>query len=79
MLPFDQRSWAPPLAIAVIALTLLGEIVAIQILHQYGPLDTGEIVALVLILLAVVPPNIHIIRRKSGSPTLPLHKPNTIR
>ncbi|RXH58727.1 hypothetical protein [Granulicella sibirica] len=78
MLPFDQRTWAPQLAMAVIAITLLGEVIAIQILRSYGPLDTAEITALVLILIAVVPPNIHIIRRKSH-PHLPLQKTNTIR
>lgn len=71
MLPFDRRPWAPQLAIAVIALTVLAEVAAIGILRQYGPLDTPEIVALVLVLLAVVPPNIHILRRKSGSIALP--------
>ena len=72
MLPFDQRPWAPQLAIAVIVLTLLAEVVAVQWLRSYGPLDTAEITALVLVLIAVVPPNIHILRRKSGS-LLPKH------
>ena len=72
-LPFSKRTWAPQLAIVVIALTLLGEAAAIGILHQYGPLDTGEIVALFLVLLAVIPPNVHVIRsaRKSTGPSLP--------
>lgn len=64
MLPFDRKPWAPRLAKAVILFTLVGEIATFIWLRRSGPLDTGEIVALLLVLIGVIPPNIHIIRRK---------------
>jgi hypothetical protein len=64
MLPFDRRPWAPKLAKAVILFTIVAEIATFVWLRHYGPLDTGEILALVLVLVGVIPPNIHIIRRK---------------
>ena len=66
MLPLDNRPWAPQLAKVVIVLTIVAEIIATLWLRQYGPLDTPEIVALFLVLVGVIPPNIHIIRRKPG-------------
>ncbi len=68
MLPFDQRPWAPNLAKAIIAVTLIAEVVAVFWLRHYNPLDIPEIVALVLILIGVIPPSIYVIRRKPGDP-----------
>lgn len=66
MLPFDRKPWAKHLARSVIVATLLAELMAILWLRRFGPLDTSEVVGLLLILVAVVPPNLHIIRRKPG-------------
>ncbi len=62
-LPFEDRTWAKPLARWMIAAVILGEIVAVLWLLHYGPLDTGEVLALILTLLAVIPPNVHILRK----------------
>ena len=66
MLPFDRRPWARKLARAVIVFTIVAEIVAFVWLRHYGPLDAGEILAMALVLIGVIPPNVHIIRRRSG-------------
>ena len=64
MLPFDRKPWASQLAKAVILFTILAEIATILWLRRSGPLDTPEIVALVLVLIGVIPANIHIIRAR---------------
>ncbi len=64
MLPFDRKPWAPQLAKAVILFTIVAEIATFLWLRRSGPLDTGEILALALVLIGVIPPNIHIIRRR---------------
>lgn len=64
-LPFDNRPWAKRIAKLVIVATLLLEAGVIYWLSQYGPLDIPEILALVLFLIAVIPPSLHIIRGKS--------------
>jgi len=83
MLPFDNRPWAKTVAKLVIAATILFEIAVIFWLRHYGPLDIPEILALVLFAIAVIPPNIHVIRGKSyytdgrsgmRSGVLPVHK-----
>ena len=66
MLPFDRRPWARTLARVVILITIVAEIGTFLWLRHYGPLDTGEILALALVLVGVIPPNVHIIRRKPG-------------
>ncbi len=81
MLPLDNRPWAPQLAKAVIVVTVVAEVLATLWLRRYGPLDTAEKVTLFLVLLAVIPPNIHIIRRRPGEGReemtgMPLSKPN---
>ena len=81
MLPFEERIWAKPVAKFMIIATLLGEAAAVLWLRHYGPLDPPEIVALILILVGVLPPNIHILRRQPGASrapvqagAMPLHK-----
>ena len=66
MLPFEEKTWAKPVAKFMITMTLIAEAVAVLWLRHYGPLDPPEIVALLLILVGVLPPNIHILRRTSG-------------
>ncbi len=81
MLPYDQKPWAPKLAIAVISFTILAEIAIAFWLRAVGSLDTGAVTALALILLTVIPPNVFIVRRKSREmhreslPALPSHHP----
>ena len=67
MLPFAEKTWAKPVAKAMIALTLLAELIAFLWLHHFGPLDPPEIVAMILVLVGVLPPNIHILRLKPGA------------
>ena len=57
MLPFEEKTWAKPLAKAMIICTLLGEVIAFLWLRHLGPLDPPEILALLLILIGVLPPN----------------------
>ena len=68
MLPFDRRPWARSFAIGVIAVTVLGVITYAWTILSERPLDWGERVILMLVLLTVIPPNVVIIRRKSVPP-----------
>ncbi len=77
MLPFDRKPWAKHLAAAVIFFSVVGVGAGVLYLRNQGPLDTGEIAAAVLLLLAIVPPNIAILRRSpdqfdSKKPSVPL-------
>jgi hypothetical protein len=63
MLPFDKKPWAATVAGAVILTTLLGISAAALYLHSLGPLDTGEIVAMLLLALAIIPTNLAVIYR----------------
>jgi hypothetical protein len=64
MLPFDQKPWAKPVARMVIAATILGIAAAAYYLHTLGPLDTGEILAFILLALTIIPTNLAVIYRK---------------
>ncbi|SFS05857.1 hypothetical protein SAMN05421771_1137 [Granulicella pectinivorans] len=64
MLPFDNRPWAKRVAAIVIVCTIVCEISVALWIRAEGPLDFSEILAFVLFFLAVVPPNIHILRSK---------------
>jgi hypothetical protein len=64
MLPFENRPWAKRVALSVIVVTLLSAAIAAIILDRTNGLDTGAITAICLILLAVVPPNIALLRRR---------------
>lgn len=63
MLPFDRKPWAKEVAIGVVCLTLIGAVLAILYLHHTRHLDPPMIVLVFLLLLAIIPPNILIIRR----------------
>jgi hypothetical protein len=67
MLPFDKKPWAKTVARSVIAATIIGIAAVAFYLHSLGPLDTGEIVAMFLLALAIIPTNLAVIYRKPGS------------
>jgi hypothetical protein len=46
----------------MIVFAVVGVVCGLVYLRMQGPLDTAEIVAAVLILLAVIPPNISVLR-----------------
>jgi hypothetical protein len=64
MLPFEDKPWAKPVATAMILFTLLGAAILALYLHETKGLDTGAIVAILLTILAVVPPNIVVLRHR---------------
>jgi hypothetical protein len=64
MLPFDKKPWARKLAAAVITVTLAGAIGVPLILVQRKALDLPIVVAILLLLLAIIPPNIAVLRQK---------------
>jgi len=69
MLPFDRKPWAATLAKLVILLTITGVVLYVLWIRQTRPLDWGERWILGLLLIAVIPPNLAIIRRKPGLAT----------
>lgn len=64
MLPYDQRPWAKPLAATVIVLTLVAAIIAPFYLRSIKHLDPPMAVLIVLLVLAIVPPNYVVLRRQ---------------
>jgi hypothetical protein len=64
MLPFENRPWAKRVALSVILVALLSAAIAAIVLDRTKGLDTGAITALFLILLAIIPPNIAILRHR---------------
>lgn len=62
MLPFEERPWAKPVARFIILFAVLAVTGGLVLLRSQGPLDTAEITAAVLLLLAIIPPNIHVLR-----------------
>ncbi len=64
MLPFDRHPRAPALARLVITATILAVAAYAWFTTRQRPLDTAEYFILALLLLAVIPPNLVIIRRK---------------
>ncbi|MCU1324096.1 MAG: hypothetical protein JWM43_3745 [Acidobacteriaceae bacterium] len=64
MLPYDNRPWAKTLAkfVAVSATCLL---IALGLfLHHIGQMRVSEYVALLILFLTIVPPNLAVIYRK---------------
>jgi hypothetical protein len=66
MLPFDTRPWAKHVAATVIAVTTIAAICVPIVLHQRKALDIPIVVGIVLLLLAIVPPNIVVLRQRRG-------------
>jgi Mn2+/Fe2+ NRAMP family transporter len=75
MLPFDNRPWAKRLAAVVIVCTVVCEITLYLWIRTEGPLNFSENLAFVMFFLAVIPPNVQIIRSKKpiveGKPRMP--------
>jgi hypothetical protein len=63
MLPYDKRPWAGKVAATVILLTLVAAVCVPIVLHQRKALDPPILVGIVLLLLAIVPPNVVVLRR----------------
>ena len=66
MLPFDNKPWAKRVARMVIVVTLVAAVGVPFVLHSRGTLDLPMIVGIVLLVLAIVPPNVAVLRRKPG-------------
>ena len=71
MLPFDRRPWAKPLAFLVIVLTLAGAVIAPFYLRHIKHFDPPMAVLIVLLVLAIVPPNYVVLRRGRPCPGTP--------
>ena len=67
MLPFDRKPWAKHVAGIVIAVTIIAAICVPIILHHRKALDLPIIVGIVLLLFAIIPPNILILRQRPQS------------
>jgi hypothetical protein len=61
MLPNDHKPWAKTVARIVICFTIVALVVLAFILKSYNTLRIPEVVGLVLLFLAVVPPNLAIL------------------
>ncbi len=66
MLPFEHRPWAKPLAILVIIAAVLVDVAVALWRSSHGPIHFVDLLAMALFLLAIVPPNIHILRLKTS-------------
>jgi uncharacterized membrane protein len=61
---FDTRPWAKRLAGTVIVVTVIALTIGAFYLHSIKSLGIPEIVGIIMLLLAILPPNIHIFNRK---------------
>ena len=81
MLPFDRKPWAKQVAWTVIVLTVIGALIAPFYLHHIRHLDPPMAVLVILLVLAIVPPNIVIVRRHDHGdfdpPANSDHRPGT--
>lgn len=66
MLPFDRRPWAGRLAAVIVVLTLCGAVAAPFYLRHIKHFDPPMAVLILLLVLAIVPPNLVIARRHSA-------------
>ena len=64
MASYQDRPWAKKAATAVIIVSILAAIFAAYFRHSQGLLDIPEVAILILLLLAILPPNIAILYRK---------------
>lgn len=67
MLPFDNRPWAKALARTVIFLSIVAAAFGAYYCSVTNQLHISEITIIGLSLLTIIPPNVAIILRKSGS------------
>jgi hypothetical protein len=61
LLPNDKKPWAKTLARTVIGVTVVSLAVLAYFLQTHGSLHIPEIVGIVLLFLAIVPPNLAVI------------------
>ena len=76
---FEGRTWSRKHAVAIIALSILAAILTAYYRHSQGALDIPEVVILILLLLAILPPNFALLLRKPdrNSPPAPIHSRHT--
>ncbi len=65
MLPFDNKPWAKPVAIAVICSTVIGLICLAFYLAHLHQLRIPEYVGIFLLFLTIVPPNLAVLNKKN--------------
>jgi hypothetical protein len=64
MLPNADKPWAKNLARAVILVTVMAAIILAYYLYDQGMLYIPEVTIILLLLLAILPPNLAILYRK---------------
>jgi hypothetical protein len=64
MLPCEPKPWQKGLARSVIVVTIIAAIFLAYYLHDRGMLYIPEVTIILLLLLAILPPNISVLRRK---------------
>jgi uncharacterized membrane protein YfcA len=64
MLPFDNRPWAKPLARVVIGVSIVGAVAGAWYMYSIGQLHIPEVTIFLLLLLAIIPPNIAVLRKQ---------------
>lgn len=64
MLPLDNRPWAKPVAGIVIAFAFLAAIIGAYYLNDNDELHIPEVTGILLLLLAIVPPNLAVLAKK---------------
>jgi hypothetical protein len=76
MLPFDNRPWARRVARVVICGSVAGAVAGGWYMYSVGELHIPEVTILVLLLLAIVPPNVAVLRKRpeavDGAPARPV-------
>ena len=77
MLPFDKRPWARSLARTVIGLSVIAAIAGGYYAYTIDELHVPEVAIILLSLLAIIPPNVAIVMRKTARHT-PATAPATI-
>lgn len=71
MLPFDRRPWAGRLAATIVFLTLCGAVAAPFYLRHIKHFDPPMAVLILLLVLAIVPPNLVVARRHRAARSEP--------
>lgn len=64
MLPYDNRPWARTLAKFIVGISTCGLVALGLFLHHIGQLRISGYVALLILFLTIVPPNLAIVYRK---------------
>lgn len=69
MLPFDNRPWAKAVARTVIGLSFVAAIIGAYYLYTLDELHIPEVTGILLLLLTIVPPNLAVLWKKTGTDT----------